>query len=120
MSKTSHGTTKVTIGDEALTLIGNLKAVRNIEKRFGGLAPALNELTHRVSLSSLATVVLIGAGRDYKPKDVEAMEEQIYDAGISNVNPQVIPYLTAMLNPGGKSDDELAEAAEAAEKAGNE
>jgi len=122
MSKTSHGVTKVTLGDDELTLSATLKNVRSIEQRFGGLAPALHELTHKINLNSLATVILIGSGRDYKSKDIAAMEEQIYEAGINKVNPQVVPYLVALLNPSGKSEEELAEAAEAADKAesGNE
>lgn len=115
MSKTTHGTTDVTIGTETFTLKPSLKAVRNIEAYFGGISPAIGQLG-QLKTSAIAAVVLIGTGQDFKPKDIEAMEEKIFEAGIREVNPQVLPYVTNLLNPGGKSKEEL----EASAKSGNE
>ncbi|AVH37025.1 hypothetical protein AL532_12175 [Pseudomonas monteilii] len=106
MSKTTHGITTITVGQQTFELKPTLKAVRNIETRFGGIGPAIGELSH-LKPSAIAAVLLIGSGQDFKPKDIEALEEQVFEAGIREVNPQVVTYLTNLLNPGGKSKDEL-------------
>ncbi|MBO2891182.1 MULTISPECIES: hypothetical protein [Pseudomonas] len=106
MSRTAHGTTVITVGAETFELKPTLKAVRGIEARFGGIAPAIGEL-NQLKLSAIAAVLLIGSGKDFKPKDIEALEEQVFEAGISDVNPQVVPYVVALLNPAGKTKAEL-------------
>ena len=115
MSKTTHGVTTITVGTQIFELKPTLKAVRNIEARFGGISPAIVEL-NQLKTSAIAAILLIGSGQDFKPKDIEALEEEIFEAGIREVNPQVIPYVLALLNPGGKSKEEL----EAAASAGKE
>lgn len=115
MSKTTHGITLVTVGEETFELKPTLKAVRGIEARFGGIGPAIGELNH-LKTSAIAAVLLIGSGQDFKPKDIEALEEQIFEAGIAEVNPQVVRYVVALLNPGGKSKAEL----DAEAESGNE
>jgi hypothetical protein len=111
MSRTAHGTTTVTLGAQSFELKPTLKAVRGIERHFGGIAPAMGEL-NQLKLSAIAAVLLIGSGKDFKPKDIEALEEQVFEVGIADVNPQVIPYVVALLNPAGKTKEELeAEAA---------
>lgn len=106
MSKTNHGTTFVVVGDDKYELRLTLKAVKGIEARFGGLAPALLEV-QKLSLGAVASVIAIGAGLSTKPKDIEALEEQVFDAGLGNVAPEVIPYLLSALNPAGKTDEEV-------------
>ncbi|ASN71518.1 hypothetical protein 9F2_12 [uncultured Caudovirales phage] len=115
MSKTNHGTTYVVVGDDKHELRLTLKAVKGIEARFGGLAPALHEV-QKLSLGATAAVIAIGSGMSTKPKDIEALEEQIFDAGLGNVAPEVLPYLLSALNPAGKSDEEVEKEA----AAGNE
>lgn len=115
MSKTDHGTTEVKMGDDTYILKPTLKAVKAIEQRFGGISPAISALGS-LNISALAMVIAIGAGLNYKPKDLEVIEEAIFEAGIREVNPQAVPYLVALLNPAGKSEEEI----EAASAAGNE
>ncbi|KAF1310963.1 hypothetical protein BLX42_11305 [Pseudomonas sp. SG-MS2] len=115
MSKTTHGITLVTVGEETFELKPTLKAVRNIESRFGGIGPAIGELG-QLRTSAIASVLLIGSGQDFKPKDVVALEEKIFEAGIREVNPQVVAYVSNLLNPGGKSKAEL----DAEAESGNE
>lgn len=111
MSKTNHGTTVVTVGDEEYTLNFTLKAVRAIEGRFGGLVPALQELG-KANINAIATIVLIGSGAEFKRKDVEQMEEAIFDCGIGEANQQVIKYISDLLNPQARKAEELEKAAE--------
>ncbi|WP_312800053.1 hypothetical protein [Pseudomonas sp.] len=111
MSKTNYGNTIVNVGDEQYTLNFNLKAVKGIEARFGGLAPALQEL-QKVQLSAVASVIAIGTGKEFKRKDLEELEEAIFDEGVGEVTPQVIPYILAMLNPKAKKAEDEEKAAE--------
>lgn len=111
MSKTNHGTTVVTVGGEEYTLNFTLKAVKGLENRFGGLAPALQEI-QKLQISAVASVIAIGSGKEYKRKELEELEEAIFEAGIGEVSPQVVPYLLALLNPAAKKAEELEKAAE--------
>lgn len=111
MSKTDHGTTFVNVGEEKYELKFTLKAVKGIEARFGGLAPAFQQL-QVLNFAATAAVIAIGAGLSTKPKDLEALEEAIWDAGIGVVVPEVMPYLTAMLNPSARSAEEIEPEAE--------
>lgn len=115
MSKTNHGNTYVIVGDDKHELRLTLKAVKGIEARFGGLAPALHEV-QKLSLSATAAVIAVGAGLSTKPKDLEVLEEQIFEAGLGNVAPDVIPYLLSALNPAAKDEEEVEKEA----AAGNE
>jgi hypothetical protein len=117
MSKTDHGTVDVEVGTEIYTLNFNLKAVKRIEQRFGGIAPALQEV-QKLQLSAAAVVIAAGAGLTLKPNEVEALEEEIYEAGIGEVTPPLIQFLIALLNPAAKSAADLAKAAEESEKKG--
>jgi Pyruvate/2-oxoacid:ferredoxin oxidoreductase gamma subunit len=115
MSKTDHGTTDVVVGSEIYTLNFNLKAVKRIERHFGGIAPALQEV-QKLSLGVAAVIIAAGAGLTLKPKEFEALEEEIYDAGIGEVTPPLVQFLVALLNPAAKTAEELEKAAEEPEK----
>ena len=110
MSKTDHGTVDVEVGSEIYTLNFNLKAVRSIERFFGGISPALAEL-QKFSLSAAAKVIIAGANLTLKPKEVEALEEEIYDQGVGEVTVPLITFVVALLNPAAKTEEELEKAA---------
>lgn len=115
MSKTDHGTTDVVVGSEIYTLNFNLKAVRSIERFFGGISPALAEL-QKFSLTAASRVIIAGANLTLKPKEVEALEEEIYEQGVGEVTVPLITYVVALLNPAAKTEEELEKAAEEPEK----
>ncbi|VVN64490.1 hypothetical protein [Pseudomonas fluorescens] len=112
MSKTDHGTVDVEIGSEIYTLNFNLKAVRSIERFFGGISPALAEL-QKFSLTAAAKVIIAGANLTLKPKEGDALEEAIYEQGVGEVTVPLITYVVALLNPAAKTEEELEKAAEA-------
>ena len=118
MSKTDHGTVDVQIGTELYTLAFTLKAVKRIEKFFGGILPAMHEV-QKFSLNAATQVIIAGAGLALKPSGVEELEEEIYDAGIISVTPPLIEYLGALLNPAAKTAEqqEAAQAESATTKA---
>lgn len=110
MSKTNHGTVVVDAAGTTYNLICNLRAVRAIQNQFGGLLPAYTAIGS-ANLSAIAFIVAAGAGIDTtKRKEVEKVEEAVFAGGVNTVGSQVIPFIRALLNPGGKTDDELEEA----------
>ena len=115
MSKTDHGTVDVQVGAEVYVLAFNLKAVKRIEKIFGGISPALQEV-QKLQLGAAAAIICAGANLTLKPKEVEALEEEIYDAGIGEVTPPLTQFLLAMLNPAAKTAEQLDQAAEESAK----
>lgn len=118
MSKTNHGTVVITTDEVTFTLKPTLRAFRDINRHFGGVIAAMQALGH-ANISTIALIVATGSGVDTgKRKDLEALEEQIFEAGVNTVSSQVLPFLQALLNPAGKTDEEIAKQKE--EAAGNE
>lgn len=118
MSKTNHGTVVITTDEVTFTLKPTLRAFRDINRHFGGVIAAMQALCH-ANISTIALIVAAGSGVDTgKRKDLEALEEQIFEAGVNTVSSQVMPFLQALLNPAGKTDEEIAKQKE--EAAGNE
>jgi hypothetical protein len=115
MSKTDHGTVDVNIGAETYILTFNLKAVKRIERVFGGILPAMQEV-QKFNLGAVVQVVAAGAGLALKPKEVEELEEQIYDTGMISITPSLVEYLSALLNPAAKAAEQLDAAAEDSKK----
>ena len=107
MSKTNHGTIVIATGDITFTLKPTLRAFRDITRHFGGVIDAMQALGH-ANISTIALIVAAGTGVDTgKRKDLEAVEEQIFEAGSNTVSSQLMPFLQALLNPAGKTNDEI-------------
>ncbi|WP_109514763.1 hypothetical protein [Pseudomonas ovata] len=117
MSKTDHGTVHVQIGTELYTLAFNLKAVKRIEKYFGGIMPAMHEV-QKFSVAAMVQVIAAGANLALKPSEFEALEEEIFQAGIVMITPPLIEFLSACLNPAAKTADQQAAAEAEAAKTG--
>jgi hypothetical protein len=98
MSKTLHGTTTITLGDESYELLPTLAAVRAIEARFGGLRGAAQAIT---SLSVEGCAAIVAAGAGLAGKHAGAVEEQVWQAGVVEVSVQLNSYLAALYNPRG-------------------
>jgi len=96
MSKTQYGTVTVTVGDDIHTLTPTLGAVRAIEARFGGLRAAIVTV-NELSIDGCAHIIAAGAG--LTAADAEALPAAVWEAGISDVAPQLVPYVAALLNP---------------------
>ena len=113
MSKTNHGTFEITAGSANYELKPTLRAVRAIEGRFGGLLPAM-QVVGSANMGAIAFVIAAGSGVDTgKRKELEAVEEAVFEGGVDEVGAQVVPFLRALLNPGGKSKAELEQGADA-------
>lgn len=103
MTITTRGTTVVTVGDSEFTLKPTLDAVRKIEARFGGLMAAMQS---PAALSVDATCHVIVAGAGLKPAAAKALPDMVFQAGVAEVAPQLVPYLAFLLNPSQKNEDD--------------
>lgn len=120
MSKTDRGTTVVAVGEKEYTLACNLKVVKRIEAAAGSLMAAYNDV-QSCKLTRIAQIVALGSGQTPKPKELEALEEEIFQAGILEVMAPVRDYLAVLVNPSLKdADDEDEAPAEQATASGNE
>ena len=109
MSKTNYGTVTVDAGRDSFTLKSTLRAVRALENRFGGILPAMQQLGAG-NVTATAFIIAAGAGIDTnKRKELEAVEEAVFEGGVNKVGSQVLPFVRALMNPGGKTDEELEE-----------
>ena len=117
MSKTDHGTVDVQVGIELYTLAFNLKAVKRIERVLGGIMPAMHEV-QKFNLNAMVQVIAAGAGLALKPSEFEALEEEVFQAGLITVSSPLIEYLSACLNPAAKTADQQAAAEAEAAKTG--
>lgn len=98
MSKTLFGTTEIVLDGETYSLKPTLGAVRAIEAYFGGLRGASQALN---ALSIVGCSVIIAAGADLKGKQADAIEDQVWQAGVIEVAPKLNGYLAALYNPKG-------------------
>lgn len=103
MSKLDFGCVEVEL-DETLTLQPTLRAFEKIERKFGGLASAIQPLG-TFNLEAIAFV--ISAGANLGQKRDEDLKKQIFERGVSKVAPLAIKYITLLMNPTGKDDEEL-------------
>lgn len=97
-SKTLYGTTVVNVGEKKYTLIPTLGAVRAIEARFGGLRGAV--IAQR-ELAVDGVAYIIAAGADLKAEETQSLPQDVWEAGIATVAPQLDTFLVALLNPKG-------------------
>lgn len=103
MSDTLRGTTLVTVGDRDYTLKPTLGAVRKIEAMHGGLVPAFQMLS-KGSVDGVTSI--IAAGADLKKQEqIEALAEDVFQAGVQSVALDLIPYISFLLKPSHKDDE---------------
>ena len=103
MSATARGTTVLIVGDVEYTLKPTLDAVRKIEARFGGLRVALASLND-LSIAVVSDIIIAGAG--IKPVPAKDVPQQVFEAGVGEIAPQLVPYLVFLINPSHKDASE--------------
>lgn len=105
MSKTQHGTVTIELGGEQYELKPTLKAALAIERQFGGLTAALRAVPAG-SIEQVAFIVQHGAGLGTKREITDAIQQKVFEAGVLEIGPHVVEYISALLNPAGKEADE--------------
>lgn len=103
MSKVEYGQVEVDL-EEPLTLQPTLRAYERIDKKYGGLAAAIQPLSV-FSMDAIVFVVSVGAKISGKDA-LDDLKQQIFDRGVSEVAARAIEFVTLMMNPTGRSDDE--------------
>jgi hypothetical protein len=97
-----HGEITVELGDEVYELRPTLKAMKKIQQRFGGIRGAL-EAVSQLNVEHIAAI--IAAGSNFGSREIPDIEEAVFQAGLPQATEQVVPFLTALLNPNGDSAD---------------
>jgi len=101
MSRVDRGSIDVEIDGEVYELRPTLSAFKKIQTRFGGLRGALEAIT-QMNSEHLANIVAAGTGAGRR--DIDKIEEGIFNEGIGSVTESLVPFVTALFNPRG--DDE--------------
>lgn len=99
MSKADYGRVELEL-DETIVLRPTLKAMQQIDRRFGSIRQAIEQVGG-LSLDALVFVVQAGAG--LAQRDAKDLPDRVFEAGIVNVAGPVSEYLAMLLNPSGKS-----------------
>lgn len=103
--RASYGIVVLQLDGEDVELIPSLRALQKIQNRFGGLSPAIQDLT-KLNIDSLAYIVAAGLGVN-GTKETSKIKDQIFTAGLSNVIGKIGDYLGLLMNPTGReSTDE--------------
>jgi hypothetical protein len=97
-----HGVIEISMDGEIYELRPTLKAMKRIQTRFGGLRGALEAIA---ALNVESVAYIIAAGADAPPRDIPDIEQKVFDEGVSNVTEQIVPFVTAMINPRGLSSE---------------
>lgn len=98
MTKTLHGVTQVSLGEQTYDLQITLAAVRAIEARLGGLRGASHAVAG-LSIDGMAHIISSGAGLERAA--AELLPAAVFEAGAANVSEQLVPYIYALYNPRG-------------------
>lgn len=106
MSKASYGQVDIELGDDVVTLKPTLRAYEKIDTRYGGLRNALQVLG---TMSLDATTFVIAAATNTGQKDMPALSEKVFEAGVVRLMPKVTQFLVLLMNPTGKDEVEQTE-----------
>jgi hypothetical protein len=112
MSKLSYGEVEVEVGAydselegyETITLSPTLRSYEQIEKRYGGLGGALQPLG---SFNIESILVVFAAGANITGKDnLKELKQKIFDRGVNHCSAQAVKFVTLLMNPTARDDDE--------------
>lgn len=113
MSKLDAGNVTITLNGTDRTLRPTLDAITRISTQFGGLAKARDAL---VSQDFAATVFVISAGLNTAPKQVKALQDDVFANGLSaELIVPLINYVAILANGGRPLTEETETSGEGAE-----
>lgn len=98
----THGEVVIELNGTVYELRPTLKSMKRIQARFNGLRGAMEAIA-QLNVEHVAAIV--AAGSDAQPRDTAAIEEDVFSHGVSLATEQVIPFLTALMNPKGAQED---------------
>lgn len=100
---------EVEIESLGLTLTPNLAAAQVISRKLGGIAGALAKVS---VLDIDAMVELVAAGAKITGKDRAALDEMVFDAGLSDLVAPITQYIVNIANGGKPPVDTADESAD--------
>lgn len=92
----THGELVIELNGAVYELRPTLKAMKRIQSRFNGLRGAMEALS---LLNVEHVAAIIAAGTDAQPRDIAAIEENVFAHGIGQATEQVVPFVTALISP---------------------
>lgn len=91
MSRVDHGFIELDLAGETVTLKPTLDAMQKINRRFGSLRAAIDQL-QGLDFDAVVFCIEAGSGR----KDMAA---RVFDAGLTGVTAKVCEYLVLLMSP---------------------
>jgi hypothetical protein len=96
-----RGEVALRVGEKTYILSPTLEALLRINRELGSPVDAARAL-QKLELSAIFSV--IAAGARLSSKQMEAVQEEVFAAGIVNIAPQLGPFISALLDPAGTDD----------------
>lgn len=96
-------TVMVGVGEVTYELQPTLDALRKINRRYDSLLDALR-LIRSVDFDAVCFILAAGAG--LSPKQTEMLEKQVFAEGVINVIGPLADFMTVLMDPLGKADDD--------------
>lgn len=90
------------LGDKVYKLSPTLSALKKINRRYDSLIAAMEAVK---KLDFDAVCMIIGAGTSASQKQMEDLENEVYQAGLVNVVGKVADFLGVLLDPSGGEDE---------------
>lgn len=103
MADIDYGQVDIDLDGEVYTLKPTPGAMQKIDRQFGGLRGAMQQV-QALSLDAISAIIVAGAGLGQR--QAQAIPALVFAAGLINVTGPVSDYLTYLLNPSGKGGDE--------------
>jgi hypothetical protein len=105
-SRAQYGQVEVQLAEETLVMMPTLAAYNKIDTRFGGVRNAV-ESCASMNIQNMSFIVAAGAGMGQR--EAKDLPEKIFQAATINVLPCVTEFLMHLMNPTGKSTEEMQE-----------
>ncbi|MDN5850307.1 MAG: hypothetical protein L0H63_11855 [Nitrococcus sp.] len=95
MARLDHGYVELDLAGESVTLKPTLDAMQKINRRFGSLRAAIEQL-QGLDFEAVVFVIEVGAGR----KDMAA---RVFEAGLTHVTARVCEFVLLLMNPSARA-----------------
>lgn len=97
MARLDHGQIDVELGGETVTLKPTLGAMQAINRRFGNLREAIQQV-ESFNFEAVSFIIAAGCGR----KDVS---QEVFETGVINLMAPSANYLANLMNPSGRDQE---------------
>lgn len=78
-----------------------LRAFQRLQTRFGGLRGVIEALG-QLNIESVSQIIAAGVSADRK--QLQEIQEQVFETGVADVTEAVTPYVNVLLDPNGDAE----------------